>query len=95
MPGRARDLYVAGLITARSMEGEGIHLLGGQIGRLSCRPDMQDALRRHLAESELQDERLGLLLEEMGVGTARESAAEPEGPIARLAEAAAAEAGEL
>jgi ferritin-like metal-binding protein YciE len=91
-PGRVRDLYVAGLISARSMEIEAIHLLSQQIELLSCRSGMLDMLCRHQAESELQYERLGFLLKEMGVGTSPDSPAEP---VAGSQHATAEDAGEL
>lgn len=73
---RPRDLYVAGLITARAMERESLLLLTDYLEALQDWPAMPKALCPHMAESVAQDERLRQLLEAMGVDAA---AGEAEG----------------
>lgn len=61
-----RDTYVTGLINARALEVEATQLLSRQIGRVQNYPEVEEALRRHLTETEQQRDRLDALLEAHG-----------------------------
>lgn len=61
-----RDTYITGLINARALEVEATQLLSRQIGRIKSYPEVEEALRRHLAETEQQRDRLDALLEAHG-----------------------------
>ncbi|SHI69411.1 Ferritin-like metal-binding protein YciE [Roseomonas rosea] len=62
----ARDLYVTGLVNARALETQAIELLSRQVERLENYPEVEQALRRHITESEQQRERLDTILETLG-----------------------------
>ena len=62
----ARDLYVTGLVNARALETEAIQLLSRQVERLENYPEVEQALRRHITESEQQRDRLDGILESLG-----------------------------
>lgn len=66
MPETYRDTYIAGLVNARALEVEAIQILSRQIGRVQSYPEVEEALRRHLAETEQQRDRLDRLLEANG-----------------------------
>ncbi|HEY4250616.1 MAG TPA: ferritin-like domain-containing protein [Roseomonas sp.] len=61
-----RDIYVTGLINARALETQAIQLLSRQVERLESYPDLEEALRRHITESEVQCDRLDELLHSLG-----------------------------
>jgi len=61
-----RDLYVTGLVNARALETQAIELLSRQVERVQSYPEVEDVLRRHLAESERQRDRLDELLNRLG-----------------------------
>ncbi|NKC30109.1 ferritin-like domain-containing protein [Falsiroseomonas selenitidurans] len=66
MANEYRDTYIAGLVNARALETEAIQILSRQVDRLENYPEMEAALRRHIAESEVQRDRLDELLEGLG-----------------------------
>lgn len=61
-----RDTYITGLVNARALEVQAIQLLSRQIDRLQSYPEVEEALRRHLTETEQQRDRLDALLEAHG-----------------------------
>jgi ferritin-like metal-binding protein YciE len=61
-----RDLYITGLVNARALETQAIELLSRQVERLQSYPEVEDALRRHITESEQQRARLDTILEGLG-----------------------------
>lgn len=61
-----RDLYVTGLVNARALETQAIELLSRQVERVESYPEVEQALRRHITESEQQRDRLDAILETMG-----------------------------
>ncbi|WP_206928874.1 ferritin-like domain-containing protein [Roseococcus thiosulfatophilus] len=61
-----RDTYITGLINARALEVEATQLLSRQIDRVKSYPEVEEALRRHLTETEQQRDRLDALLEAHG-----------------------------
>ncbi|MBB5695650.1 ferritin-like domain-containing protein [Muricoccus pecuniae] len=62
----SRDLYVTGLVNARALETQAIELLTRQVERIENYPEVEQALRRHITESEQQRERLDAILESLG-----------------------------
>jgi ferritin-like metal-binding protein YciE len=66
-----RDTYITGLVNARALETQAIELISRQLDRLQSYPEVEAALRNHLAESEEQRNRLDALLE--GQGTSHSS----------------------
>lgn len=61
-----RDTYVTGLVNARALETQAIELISRQLDRLQNYPEVEAALRSHLAETEEQRRRLDMLLESLG-----------------------------
>jgi len=61
-----RDTYITGLVNARALEVQAVQLLSRQIDRVQSYPEVEEALRRHLAETEQQRDRLDALLEAHG-----------------------------
>ncbi|WP_338664854.1 ferritin-like domain-containing protein [Pararoseomonas sp. SCSIO 73927] len=61
-----QDLYLTGLVNARALETQAIELLSRQVDRIESYPEIADALRRHIAESEQQRVRLDTILESLG-----------------------------
>jgi ferritin-like metal-binding protein YciE len=61
-----RDTYVTGLVNARALETQAIELISRQLDRLQSYPEVEAVLRKHLAESEEQRNRLDGLLEAQG-----------------------------
>lgn len=57
-----RDLYITGLVNAHALETQAIQLLSRQVERLENYPEVEEALRRHITESEQQRDRLMDLL---------------------------------
>jgi len=53
-----RSLYVTGLRNAYAMETQAIELIARQVERLQDYPQMEEQLRRHLRESEVQRDRI-------------------------------------
>jgi ferritin-like metal-binding protein YciE len=66
MQDNARDIYISGLVNARALETEAIQLLSRQVERLENYPEVEQALRAHIQESETQRNRLDELLESLG-----------------------------
>jgi ferritin-like metal-binding protein YciE len=66
-----RDTYITGLVNARALETQAIELISRQLDRLQSYPEVESVLRKHLAESEQQRDRLDVLLE--GHGTSHSS----------------------
>ncbi|MBP0447147.1 ferritin-like domain-containing protein [Roseomonas sp. SSH11] len=62
----ARDIYITGLVNARALETQAIELLSRQVERLENYPEVEQALRRHITESEQQRTRLDEILESLG-----------------------------
>ena len=61
-----RDTYITGLVNARALETQAIELISRQLDRLQSYPEVETMLRKHLAESEEQRNRLDTLLEAQG-----------------------------
>lgn len=61
-----REIYIDGLVNARALETQAIQLLTRQVERLENYPEVEQALRRHIQESEVQRDRLDQLLESLG-----------------------------
>ncbi|MFT8244675.1 ferritin-like domain-containing protein [Roseomonas sp. BN140053] len=61
-----QELYVTGLVNARALETQAIQLLSRQVERIDSYPEMAEALRRHIAESEQQRDRLDSILSSLG-----------------------------
>ncbi|WP_424137938.1 ferritin-like domain-containing protein [Roseomonas chloroacetimidivorans] len=64
-----REIYVTGLVNARSVETEAIQLLSRQVERLENYPEVEQVLRRHITESEQQRDRLDAILESLGTSS--------------------------
>jgi ferritin-like metal-binding protein YciE len=60
------DTYITGLVNARALEVQAAQLLSRQIERVQSYPEVEQALRRHLAETEQQRDRLDAILEAHG-----------------------------
>lgn len=60
------DTYLTGLKNAHALEKQAIQLLSRQLERLENYPDMSAMIRTHLAESEVQAQRLEQILERHG-----------------------------
>jgi len=63
---KAQSIYVTGLRNQHAVENQAIELLERQIGRLENYPEMADRMRRHVAESREQAQRLEELLGQFG-----------------------------
>jgi ferritin-like metal-binding protein YciE len=61
-----REIYVDGLVNARALETQAIQIMSRQVERLENYPEMEQALRRHIQESEVQRDRLDELLSGLG-----------------------------
>jgi ferritin-like metal-binding protein YciE len=61
-----RETYITGLVNARALEVQAIELLSRQVDRVQSYPEVETVLRKHLAESEQQRDRLDGLLEAQG-----------------------------
>jgi ferritin-like metal-binding protein YciE len=64
-----RDLYITGLVNARALETQAIELLSRQVERLENYPEVEQALRRHITESEQQRDRLDQILSNLGTSS--------------------------
>ena len=62
----AKDLYVTGLVNAHALETQAIQLLSRQVERIENYPEMAQALRLHITESEQQRDRLDQILASLG-----------------------------
>src|SRR3954467_11105354 len=69
--GKARDIYVVGLVNQHAVEKQAIELLERQVGRLENYPEMADRMRLHIEESKEKARRLEDLLS--GLGTSPSS----------------------
>lgn len=63
------DILATGLRNAHAMEAQAKELLEQQIERLDDYPELRDRMRRHLAETEGQQERLEQILRSMNEPT--------------------------
>lgn len=61
-----QDIYVTGLVNARALETQAIELLSRQAERVQSYPEVEEALRRHITESEAQRDRLDHILATLG-----------------------------
>ena len=61
-----QDLYITGLVNARALETQAIELLSRQAERIESYPEVEQMLRRHIAESEQQRDRLDSILSSLG-----------------------------
>jgi ferritin-like metal-binding protein YciE len=59
------DILATGLRNAHAMEAQAKELLERQIERLDDYPELRDRMRRHLAKTEGQQERLEQILRSM------------------------------
>ena len=66
MPEDTRTLYLTGLKNARAVETQAVEMLTRQVERLENYPEVAEGLRRHIAESEQQRDRLDTILESHG-----------------------------
>ena len=60
-----RDLYVTALQNTHALELQALQIMGRQVERLERYPEMADALRRHIAETHQQRDRLDEALESL------------------------------
>ena len=63
------DIFATGLRNAHAMEAQAKELLERQIERLDDYPELRDRMRRHLTETEGQQERLKQILRSMSEPT--------------------------
>ncbi|MBO1073321.1 ferritin-like domain-containing protein [Roseomonas marmotae] len=61
-----RDTYITGLVNARALEVQAIELMSRQLDRLQSYPEVESVLRKHVAETEQQRDRLDQLLQAQG-----------------------------
>ncbi len=61
-----KTLYITGLKNARAVETQAVEMLTRQVERLENYPELEQGLRRHVAESEQQRDRLDGILEAHG-----------------------------
>ncbi|MES2713079.1 MAG: ferritin-like domain-containing protein [Pseudomonadota bacterium] len=61
-----REIYIRGLVNARALETQAIQLISRQVERLENYPEVEQALRAHMQESENQRTRLDELLDSLG-----------------------------
>lgn len=61
----ARELFIVGARNAHALEKEAQRIINRQLDRLESYPEMEERLRRHLAETKRQEERLDRILEGM------------------------------
>ncbi len=60
------ETYITGLKNAHALESQAIQLLRRQVERLENYPEMSAKIEQHIAESEMQQQRLEQLLERHG-----------------------------
>lgn len=61
-----KTFFIASLRNAHGMETQAIQILLRQLERLESYPDMEEAIRRHIEESKLQQQRLEEVLGTLG-----------------------------
>lgn len=61
----ARQLYVTALQNTHALEMQALEIMKRQIGRLQHYPEVEDALRRHVDETEIQRRRLEAALDDV------------------------------
>lgn len=66
MQANYHDTFITGLVNARAMEVQATQLISRQLERLDNYPEVAEALRRHLEETEHQRDRLDKILEAHG-----------------------------
>jgi len=66
MASTLHETYVTGLTNAHALEVQAIQLLRRQVERLENYPEMSVKIEQHIAESEMQQQRLERLLEAHG-----------------------------
>lgn len=86
-----RPLFVTGLRNAHALENEALSIMNRQIDRLENYPDMLARLREHRQETEIQQDRLEQILEQLGEdhSSFKDAAASVMGSMAALGHAVA------
>ncbi|WP_187969323.1 DUF892 family protein [Aquibium microcysteis] len=59
---KARDIFIVGLRNAHAMENQALAIMKPQAERIESYPQVLDRLRRHIAETETQIQRLDTVL---------------------------------
>lgn len=65
MTSTANDLFVTGLKNAHAMENQALSIMKPQASRIENYPDVETQLKRHIAETEGQIERLERILDSL------------------------------
>jgi ferritin-like metal-binding protein YciE len=63
---RSAQLYITGLKNAHAMEAQALSIMRPQVARIDKYPEVAERLRRHIAETENQIQRLEMLLADTG-----------------------------
>ena len=60
------DLFVTGLKNAHAMENQALSIMKPQAARIENYPEIEEQLNKHIAETEVQIERLEAILDSLG-----------------------------
>lgn len=89
--GAARDIFIAGLHNTHALEMEALQIMNRQVERLQHYPELEQALRAHIRETEEQRRRIEEVMTEMQVSpsTIKEAIFGLMGNVAAIAHAPA------
>ena len=81
-----RSLFVTGLRNAHALENEALSIMNRQIERLENYPELSARLKQHKEETEIQQQRVGQILEDLGEdnSTLKDTALSVMGSMAAL-----------
>ncbi len=87
------DIFIAGLHNTHALEMEALQIMNRQVERLQSYPELEQALRQHIAETEQQRQRIEEAMNQVGVSpsTIKEAIFGLMGNVAAVAHSPAAD----